>query len=156
MRAAAGAPLRRQGPGSRPQRRVAGEQRRGGAGAEWIAFLDDDVVPFPSWAVDLSRDLDGLAPEVGGSCGRIVVPLPAGRRATDWERNVAGLETARWATADLAYRRTVLERVGASTIASRAPTARTPTWPCASSARATSSCRARAWWSIPFAPPIAG
>ncbi len=84
----------------------------GGAGAEWIAFLDDDVVPFPSWAVDLSRDLDGLAPEVGGSCGRIVVPLPAGRRATDWERNVAGLETARWATADLAYRRTVLERVG--------------------------------------------
>lgn len=84
----------------------------GGAGAEWIAFLDDDVVPSPSWAVELSRDLDGLAPEVGGSCGRVVVPLPTGRRATDWERNVAGLETARWATADLAYRRSVLERVG--------------------------------------------
>ncbi len=84
----------------------------GGTGAEWVAFLDDDVVPSPSWARDLSRDLGGLPPGVGGSCGRIVVPLPVGRRATDWERNVAGLERARWATADLAYRRSVLERVG--------------------------------------------
>jgi HAD superfamily hydrolase (TIGR01662 family) len=40
------------------------------------------------------------------------VPLPAGRRPTDWERNVHGLETARWATADMAYRRAVLAAVG--------------------------------------------
>jgi HAD superfamily hydrolase (TIGR01662 family) len=31
---------------------------------------------------------------------------------TDWERNVAGLETARWATADMAYRRVALAAVG--------------------------------------------
>src|SRR5205085_7522696 len=39
-------------------------------------------------------------------------PEPAGRRRTDRERSVAGLETARWATADMAYRRSVLEAVG--------------------------------------------
>ena len=38
--------------------------------------------------------------------------MPEGRRPTDWERNVRGLETARWATADMAYRRAVLEEVG--------------------------------------------
>ncbi|HEX9994548.1 MAG TPA: glycosyltransferase family 2 protein, partial [Acidimicrobiales bacterium] len=58
------------------------------AAAPWVAFLDDDVVPAPDWAERLAADLDGLDPGVGGSQGRIVVPLPAGRRPTDWERNV--------------------------------------------------------------------
>src|SRR6266542_3198741 len=40
------------------------------------------------------------------------VALPAARPPTDWERNVAALEGARWATADLAYRRAVLAEVG--------------------------------------------
>src|SRR5205085_507974 len=33
-------------------------------------------------------------------------------RPTDWERNVAGLERAQWATADMAYRRAALQQVG--------------------------------------------
>ena len=82
------------------------------ATAEWVAFLDDDVVPGPSWLADLARDLEGLEAEVAASQGRIRVPLPASRRPTDWERNVHGLETARWATADMAYRRDVLAQVG--------------------------------------------
>jgi histidinol-phosphate phosphatase family protein len=82
------------------------------ATAGWVAFLDDDVVPSATWLADLAADLDGLGPDVAASQGRIVVPMPAGRRPTDWERNVRGLETARWATADMAYRREVLERVG--------------------------------------------
>jgi histidinol-phosphate phosphatase family protein len=82
------------------------------AGAEWVAFLDDDVVPGRRWLADLARDLEGLAPEVAASQGRVRVPMPPGRRPTDWERNVRGLETARWATADMAYRRAVLEEVG--------------------------------------------
>ena len=53
-----------------------------------------------------------MGPDVAGSQGTIRVPLPVGRRPTDWERNVAGLEGARWATADMAYRRSALERVG--------------------------------------------
>lgn len=76
----------------------------------WVVFLDDDVVPTSTWRRDLATDLDGA--RAAGSQGRIRVPLPAHRRPTDWERNVAGLEQARWATADMAYRRDVLERVG--------------------------------------------
>ena len=66
-------------------------------------FLDDDVVPTGTWLSDLTADLAGLGPDVGASQGRITVPLPP--VATDWERNVGGLERARWATADMAYRR---------------------------------------------------
>jgi histidinol-phosphate phosphatase family protein len=82
------------------------------ATGEWVAFLDDDVVPSASWLEDLATDLGGLPDEVAGSQGRVTVPLPEGRRPTDWERNVRGLETARWATADMAYRRGVLAEVG--------------------------------------------
>jgi hypothetical protein len=82
------------------------------ATAQWVAFLDDDVVPPPDWSSRLSRDLEGLRDDVAGSQGRVRVPLPRGRRPTDWERNVAGLETAVWATADMCYRRAVLARLG--------------------------------------------
>jgi hypothetical protein len=80
------------------------------SGAEWVVFLDDDVVPTGTWLSDLTADLAPLAPDVGASQGRITVPLPA--VPTDWERNVAGLEAARWATADMAYRRAALAAVG--------------------------------------------
>ncbi|HVL99653.1 MAG TPA: HAD-IIIA family hydrolase [Egibacteraceae bacterium] len=82
------------------------------ADAEWIAFLDDDVVPASDWLARLADDLDGLPAVVAGSQGRVHVPLPGHRRPTDWERNVAGLERARWATADLAYRRVALAAAG--------------------------------------------
>jgi histidinol-phosphate phosphatase family protein len=80
--------------------------------ADWIAFLDDDVVPPSDWAARLIDDLASAAPPVAGVQGRVEVALPAGRRPTDWERNVAGLADARWATADMAYRRTALVSVG--------------------------------------------
>ena len=80
--------------------------------AEWIAFLDDDVVPAPDWVDRLLDDLGSVDADVAGSQGRIRVPLPDGTRPTDWERNVKRLEDARWATADMAYRRSALERVG--------------------------------------------
>jgi HAD superfamily hydrolase (TIGR01662 family) len=82
------------------------------ARAPWVAFLDDDVIPCPGWRAALAADLDGLGDRVAGSQGQIRVPLPRDRRPTDWERNVAGLERARWATADLAYRRDALAAVG--------------------------------------------
>ncbi|GGI04555.1 HAD-IIIA family hydrolase [Egicoccus halophilus] len=80
--------------------------------APWVAFLDDDVLPPVGWRAALHADLVDLPAEVGGSQGRLRVPLPDQRRPTDWERNVAGLETAQWATADLAYRRVSLAAVG--------------------------------------------
>jgi HAD superfamily hydrolase (TIGR01662 family) len=80
--------------------------------AEWIAFLDDDVLPEPDWASRLLADLAGVAAGVAASQGRLRVPLPADRRPGDWERNVAGLEGAAWISADLAVRRAALESVG--------------------------------------------
>jgi histidinol-phosphate phosphatase family protein len=80
--------------------------------APWVAFLDDDVVPPADWRAALEADLAGLAPGVGASQGRVRVPPPADRRPTDWERNVAGLEDATWATADMAFRRAALAAVG--------------------------------------------
>ena len=80
--------------------------------ADWVAFLDDDVEPAAGWLDALAADLAAAGPDVGGVQGRVVVPLPPDRRPTDWERNTRGLERARWATADLAYRRAALEAAG--------------------------------------------
>ena len=80
--------------------------------ADWVVFLDDDVVPAEGWMQALAADLAAAGPGVGAVQGRIVVPLPSDRRPTDWERNVKGLERARWATADMACRRAALAQVG--------------------------------------------
>lgn len=81
------------------------------ADTEWVAFLDDDVVPQPGWLDRLLDDLR-LPAAVVGSQGRVRVPLAGDRAPTDWERCVAGLEGALWATADMAYRRSALARLG--------------------------------------------
>ncbi|MFD7436724.1 glycosyltransferase family 2 protein [Streptomyces sp. NPDC059861] len=85
---------------------------RAAGSVPWIVFLDDDVVPSASWGEDLALDLAGAAFRTGAVTARIDVPLPPDRRPTDWERNTAGLATARWITADMAYRRAALEAVG--------------------------------------------
>jgi hypothetical protein len=77
----------------------------------WVSFLDDDVVPAPGWLAALARDLR-VPDHVVGVQGLVYVPLPEHRRPTDWERVTAGLAGARWATADMAYRRTALATVG--------------------------------------------
>ncbi len=82
------------------------------ARSEWIAFIDDDVVLAPDWPRQLEADLASLPPDVAASQGRITVPLPADRRPTDDERGTAGLEHARWITADMAYRRSALVEAG--------------------------------------------
>ncbi|HET8661778.1 MAG TPA: glycosyltransferase [Micromonosporaceae bacterium] len=81
------------------------------ARGEWVAFLDDDVVPAPDWLRRLRADLD-TDPDVGGVQGRVDVPLPRDRAPTDWERNTAGLADGAWVTADMAYRRAALAEVG--------------------------------------------
>lgn len=79
------------------------------ARTEWVAFLDDDVIVSDTWAADLAADLD-VGPEVAASQARIEVPV--GPRPNDDERGTAALATARWITADMAYRRSVLAEVG--------------------------------------------
>src|SRR3954452_21534283 len=78
--------------------------------APWVAFLDDDVVAPIGWFDALLEDLAAGGPDVAGVQGRIDVPLSG--RPTDRERTVGRLAGARWATADMAYRRVALERVG--------------------------------------------
>jgi len=80
--------------------------------APWVAFLDDDVLPPPGWRAELAADLANLHPQTVASQGLLRVTLPRDKAATDWQRNVAGLEQARWATADMAVRRAALEAVG--------------------------------------------
>lgn len=80
-------------------------------GAEWVAFLDDDVLPDPDWRAMLAGDL-AVGTRVGAVAGRIHVPGPPSGRATDWQRQVMGLAQAPWITADIAYRRVALHAVG--------------------------------------------
>jgi glycosyltransferase involved in cell wall biosynthesis len=80
--------------------------------APWVAFVDDDVDVPLGWVRALERDLRTAEREDAAVQGRIEVPLPPGRRATDWERNVAGLDGATWITADMAVRREALDAVG--------------------------------------------
>jgi HAD superfamily hydrolase (TIGR01662 family) len=77
----------------------------------WVSFLDDDVLVPPDWYARLLDDLAEAGSAVG-SQGRLRVPLPEDRRPTDWERGTAGLETSRWITADMSYRRDALSAAG--------------------------------------------
>lgn len=76
--------------------------------APWVAFLDDDVVPPRGWADALVDDLRDRPEDVAGVQARLLVPTPSARPPTDQERSDAALADARWATADMAYRRTAL------------------------------------------------
>ena len=79
--------------------------------ARWVAFLDDDVELAATWRADLVTDLAACPAGAAATQGRLKVPLPGGRRPTDWERSTSALEQARWATADMAYRREALVAV---------------------------------------------
>ncbi len=81
------------------------------ADTPWVEFLDDDVRLPEGWASALQHDLRSAGERVAGVQGRIRVPLPDDRPPTDWERSTAGLERARWATADMAYRAAALWEV---------------------------------------------
>ena len=82
------------------------------ATSTWVVFMDDDVIPGAEWFDLLVADLESAPAKVAGIQGRVEVPLPSHRSPTDHERNVAGLASARWVTADMAYRRHVLEALG--------------------------------------------
>lgn len=96
-----------------PGRGPASARNRGwrASDADWVVFLDDDTEVTKGWFDHLLVDL-AVGDAVAGSQGQIVVPRPAGRRPTDEERVVIGLEGAQFATADMAYRRDVLQQVG--------------------------------------------
>lgn len=81
--------------------------------ADWVCFLDDDVVPQPNWFAAVAEDI--AAAELAGAVGSqgvIEVPRVPGRRATDDERRTQRLGDAKWITADMAFTRSALVAVG--------------------------------------------
>lgn len=78
---------------------------------DWIVFIDDDVSVRAGWVNALCEDVTEAADHVVGVQGRILVPVGPGP-STDWARQTRRLETGRWITADMAYRRAVLAEVG--------------------------------------------
>lgn len=82
-------------------------------GTRWVCFLDDDVMPHPQWKSDLAADLQ--AAEDSGAVGSqavLEVPTIEWRKPTDDERRTLRLASARWITADMAYRRDALVTAG--------------------------------------------
>jgi GT2 family glycosyltransferase len=81
--------------------------------AEWICFVDDDVVPQANWLAAVAEDI-AEAERIGavGSQAVIDVPRVTGRRATDDEQRTQRLGDAQWITADMAFTRSVLVAVG--------------------------------------------
>jgi glycosyltransferase involved in cell wall biosynthesis len=77
------------------------------ARGEIIAFTDDDCVPDPGW---LRAGAAAFSAGVDAVTGRVVVPLP--EDPTDYQRNEAGLEGARFVTANCFVRRAALEAIG--------------------------------------------
>src|SRR5436305_4136688 len=64
------------------------------ASGEFIAFTDDDCLPESGW---LAAGAAALA-AADAAAGRTIVPLP--ERPTDFQRNLAGLATAEFITAN--------------------------------------------------------
>ncbi|ORV49306.1 hypothetical protein AWC02_06825 [Mycolicibacter engbaekii] len=82
------------------------------ARADWICFLDDDVVPGHNWCERLEADLRDAGPDVVGSQARNAVPRLTYRRPFDAEGRTLRRADARLITADMVYRREALVACG--------------------------------------------
>jgi GT2 family glycosyltransferase len=78
------------------------------ADARLIAFTDDDCLPEPSW-LEAFLVTDALRPGQAVMTGRVVVPISG--IPTDYEKNIAGLETADFVTANCCSPLHVLQKV---------------------------------------------
>lgn len=81
------------------------------AASPWIAFTDDDCIPHEYWLRDLCRQARTLpAGSAFALTGKTHVPLS--RDPTDYERNIAHLETAEFITANCLCSRVALVQTG--------------------------------------------
>jgi GT2 family glycosyltransferase len=81
------------------------------AGADIIAFTDDDTIPAPDWLEAGLRVLHARAQAVAVA-GAIQVPITAHGQPTDHERNVKLLEQAGFVTANCFVRKATLVEIG--------------------------------------------
>ena len=99
----------------------------------WVAFLDDDVRARAGLGGRPGRGPGRRCAGVGGRVAGPAAGAAAGRTGGRPTGSAAppGWPTARWITADMAYRRDGAgARSAASTSGSRGPSGRTPTWRC--------------------------
>lgn len=73
-----------------------------------IAFTDDDTLPDKDWLTNIWKAYDGAA--AIAFTGRVKVPVSL--PPTDYEKNIAGLETADFVTANCICTKKALEKVG--------------------------------------------
>lgn len=77
------------------------------AGAQIVAFTDDDTIPDSGW---LEAGLRAMASGAHAAVGRIIMPLPD--NPSDSEKDAGRLQDAEFATANCFVRRDALEMVG--------------------------------------------
>lgn len=78
------------------------------AKGELIVFTDDDCVPDKDWLLSYYQEY--LRDKNRGFTGKTIVPIP--EHPTDYERNIAGLETADFITANCACSKKLLSAIG--------------------------------------------
>jgi glycosyltransferase involved in cell wall biosynthesis len=98
-------------------RNMAMSQKRGPAAArnhgwakakgELIIFTDDDCIPDKNWLIAFYREY--LLDKTNAFTGKTIVPISG--HPTDYERNIAGLETADFITANCACPKKVLKAI---------------------------------------------
>ena len=76
------------------------------ASGDWVVFTDDDTIPNPDWLTNLSQAIENNPRWIGVE-GRTVCPDPD--PLGHWVENLRGRQ---YITANIAYRREVLEAVG--------------------------------------------
>ena len=98
--------LRTTGVGPAAARNVGVAQSRG----DWVAFTDGDVVPDPGWLAELAAAC--ADPTVEAIEGRIEVAAADRDAADAFDHVVANTTGGLYMTANMAYRRSLLDRLG--------------------------------------------
>jgi GT2 family glycosyltransferase len=80
------------------------------AASRLIAFTDDDCIPDAKWLLTFWNAFLRSAGNKAAFTGKTSVPIPP--VPTDYERNIAQLETAEFITANCACTKAALEKVG--------------------------------------------
>lgn len=80
------------------------------AQANLVAFTDDDCIADPGWLEGLWLAMQNSKTELWAASGKIVVPISS--TPTDYELNIAQLESAEFVTANCACTKQALSNVG--------------------------------------------